>query len=880
MPEFKRKRKLRSIVNAVYSSPWAILPEKLDEILTVIEDREAGLVSSQDEIAARIGSGTRPANQQTNGVALLNLYGTISQRIGLMESASGGTSCESFLRAFNAAVASPDVATIVINIDSPGGSVHGVREAAAAVYAARGKKRIVTQVSGQMASAACWIGCAADEVRISPSSMAGSIGVLLAHNDYTEADKKAGVNRTYVYAGKFKTEGAGTLSPEAIAARQEMVNTIYADFVGDVARFRDATAEAVRDGMGQGRMLLAQAAVRAGLADTVGTLDELLAELGVGSAAASSPRAAAPALDLKGFKAMNKEVFEALIRLGVCGLDDSANEFASAQLKLGAYLAGKGYLGAKAIDLADSAKVLAALNEKPAATVTGTEAAAAAAGGAHSPTSAQSAAAGSQTNVTATLQAVEPDRAEQIYAAIELAAFPEGFDTLAYGRELVGTKGLSSVEAFNKIRDKRAELSKPAGSARIEAGPQQRDKFVSLAENALLCRLWNGDNPDEVFDERKQAFVPWKPEAQNYGMNRMPKLAARCLIEAGFPAAKIDSLPDNVVCAIAIGGNPSDYGVFADSGASFNTTGMFSNIFLDATRKTLRRSYVEEDVTFDQWMKKAQPIPDFKEVHRIIAGELASPKAIPENGEFEETTLTDGREKYRLVVYGNRFSLTWQMLVNDDLGSFQEITTKQGAAMRRKQNQLAYRMLTQASGVGPTLRTTGGALFNSTAVTAGGTGHANLTTGSATPTTATLSAMKKKMRMQKGLSVNDSQTLGIMPRHILYPPALDATIMTLLTSMADPAGTNSGVANIVKGKLNPIEEPLLDASAYGLDTAWYLIADHRKVDTCEYAYLEGLESPRLEQQESFDRLAKAYRIYQCFAVAAIDYRGMQKHNGA
>ena len=79
---------------------------------------------------------------------------------------------------------------------------------------------------------------------------------------------------------------------------------------------------------------------------------------------------------------------------------------------------------------------------------------------------------------------------------------------------------------------------------------------------------------------------------------------------------------------------------------------------------------------------------------------------------------------------------------------------------------------------------------------------------------------------------------------------------------------------------DPISDAQLGVSAGGSDTAFYHAADSADVDTVEYAYLQGLETPALDQVTGFQQLAIRYRIYQAFAAKAIDYRGLQKHTGA
>jgi len=205
--------------------------------------------------------------------------------------------------------------------------------------------------------------------------------------------------------------------------------------------------------------------------------------------------------------------------------------------------------------------------------------------------------------------------------------------------------------------------------------------------------------------------------------------------------------------------------------------------------------------------------------------------------------------------------------VNDQLGAFTEIPIKQGNAMRRKMNRIAYGVLKDNAALAD-----GIALFNAS--------HNNLTTGSATPTVSTLNTMMKKMTEQTGL--NSGVFVGAPPKFIVFPYALWATVSTLLGSLADPASSNAAAINAVRGMmLQPIVDVELGAAATGgSDTAWYLATDSAAVAHIEYAYLQGLTAPAYEMVPDFDRLAMKSRVYQAFAAKALDFRGLQKHNGA
>jgi ClpP class serine protease len=107
--------------------------------------------------------------------------------MGMEMRISGGTSTEAFGRAFDEAMKNPDVGAIVIDCDSPGGSVSGVPELAAKIFKARGQgKRSSRVANSSMNSAAYWICSAADEIIAAPSADVGSIGVFTMHTDTSE----------------------------------------------------------------------------------------------------------------------------------------------------------------------------------------------------------------------------------------------------------------------------------------------------------------------------------------------------------------------------------------------------------------------------------------------------------------------------------------------------------------------------------------------------------------------------------------------------------------------------------------------------------------------------------------------------------------------
>jgi signal peptide peptidase SppA len=199
----------------------------------------------------------------------------------MLTNMSGGATAEALGRQFDDLVNDPQVSAIVLDVNSPGGQVGGIEELSKKIFDARGTKPIVAVSNHLMASAAYWIGTAADEIVVSPSSEVGSIGVFAAHQDISAALEKEGVKVSLIKAGKYKAEANPyePLTEEARAAMQENVSDIYGTFVDAVARNRGVKSAIVRNGFGEGRVVSAKKAIELGMADRMGTLEEVIDQL-------------------------------------------------------------------------------------------------------------------------------------------------------------------------------------------------------------------------------------------------------------------------------------------------------------------------------------------------------------------------------------------------------------------------------------------------------------------------------------------------------------------------------------------------------------------------------------------------------------------------
>lgn len=294
------------ILQAVMSAPWAILPMKLAIIRDLLAFRAAGGKLSAEEIAGRMAANQRDleaakdstATRAGGAVAVLPLIGTIIPRADIFTEMSGGVSVQRFTANFRQALNNPDVASIVIDVDSPGGQVGGVDELASEIFNARGQKPITAVANTLAASAAYWIATAADELVVSPSGEVGSIGVFAMHEDISKMLEMEGVAVNLISAGKYKVEGNPfePLTEEARTSVQSRVDEYYEMFVSAVARNRGVKRTDVRNGFGEGRTVGAKQALALGMADRVATLDETITRLQRGG---KPRRAAAADLDYR-----------------------------------------------------------------------------------------------------------------------------------------------------------------------------------------------------------------------------------------------------------------------------------------------------------------------------------------------------------------------------------------------------------------------------------------------------------------------------------------------------------------------------------------------------------------------------------------------------
>lgn len=277
---------------------WAVEPSALSMLRWAIDSPLMQLQRLAHERAAQpTRTIARPvaASHRKPGIGIIPVHGMIEARPTARGASLGMTSYEWVGKALDQLMADPNVGTVVFDYFTPGGMVYGAPEAAAKIFSYRGRKPMISIINHMAASGGYWLAAAADRVVMTPSGDTGGIGIIEIHVDESKQLKKEGRDITVIRStgSPYKNEmnGAEPLTPEGRRHMQSRVDRTYDQFAKDLARFRGVTVDHVNQRFGKGRLMNAQASLRAGMIDHIGTADETLAKLMAGRIRIGSERA-------------------------------------------------------------------------------------------------------------------------------------------------------------------------------------------------------------------------------------------------------------------------------------------------------------------------------------------------------------------------------------------------------------------------------------------------------------------------------------------------------------------------------------------------------------------------------------------------------------
>lgn len=816
-------RQINRIADYFYASPWALLPEKLDAIDYLIECRQRGEIFTKEQVREFVAIDEDSHEVVTiEGVRVIPVFGVIEKRMNLFSAISGGTSTDLLAKEIRRAVDDPVVKAIVLDVDSPGGSAFGPAEVAAVIREARGSKRIVAVADELMASAAYWIGSAADEVVTTSTAAVGSIGVLSVHRDITKRNEASGVKVTIFRSTALKAAGNEHEPLNEAAARelQERVNTFHRQFVEAVAANRGISIDAAA-ALANGKLHIGQDAVNVGLADRIGTLNGVVEELAAKTRQRGSVR-------------VEEEMPETT--------DVKPDTVPPAKPELTE--AERAALRAAEKTRQQEIRVIAKVffGEQP-----------------------EKMAAVADHCIDNDLS-VDQSR---IYISKELE---KDKNSMPVGALPSGTN-LSESEKFYDCMSDAISLRVfrcEEGAVNFRRDMQGRIRYMDNAE-----RVWSGGRFNGYrWTGKARKLTPGAEDYRNMSLLQMASEFIR-VCTGGRVNPLTQGWDGMRIATVALGwehqGMPTAGTL---GGGQFHTTGSFPNLLMDAANKTLLAAYMERAGSWRRWVKIGDSVSDFKNINRISLGSAGVLEDIPEGKDFPEDELTDQRESYAVQTRGVAYSFTREMLINDDLNAFNTLTIRKARAAERTINKKCYQLLIS----NPIMRD-GNRLFDDT-------NHKNHVDSGAAPSVGELNKMQQRLRkMTDPTRTDENVYLDHELAWVIVPPELEGTMLQLLTSEANPsvggsAAGSAGVNNIWRGRLDPIVEPELNSDATLGTTAWYAGGDWRDADHLEVTFLRGEETPVMEEQYNFKNKGREFTTHQTFGLKFIDWTNIVKNDGA
>lgn len=420
--------------------------------------------------------------------------------------------------------------------------------------------------------------------------------------------------------------------------------------------------------------------------------------------------------------------------------------------------------------------------------------------------------------------------AAEVLALCERHALGAGF-----AADLI-RRGLSLDAARAAILDKLAEADAPAarGSEPVAATARGTGAADAAYRDAMSEALLHRHNPGRAqLTDRAREFR---------GLTLL-ELARHALDRRGIATRGMSKMELATEALIGRSG--------------LHSTSDFPLILANVANKTLRAAYDTTPRTFTAWARQAV-ITDFKPVARNQLGGAPDLLRVPESGEFTYGTIGESREVYALVTYGRIVGITRQTLINDDLDAFTRIPSAFGAAAADLESDLVYSIFSTNPNMAD-----GNPLFHAS--------HTNLGTAG-TISETTLAEAYRLFGNQRGL---EGRQISVLPRYIITPPGVRSVEARKNVTATTPNAV-AGV-NAFANRLEPIEEARLIPAA-GPDP-WFLAADPSRIDTIEFAYLEGQQGVYTETRSGFEVDGIEIKARHDFAAKAIDWRGLFRNAG-
>lgn len=289
----------------------------------------------------------------------------------------------------------------------------------------------------------------------------------------------------------------------------------------------------------------------------------------------------------------------------------------------------------------------------------------------------------------------------------------------------------------------------------------------------------------------------------------------------------------------------------------------FAFVTTSVMNRTLRAEYERRASTWQAVAGAPLTAADFRNIASVRFGGDFQLKKVLENGEYANTTLVDEAETFKVERRGREINLTFEAVINDDMGALSRIPMEFALAARIMENSMVWALI-RSNAVTSSDNT---ALFH--------VNHKNNAAAAALISVTSVGLGRKAMWEQRALGVKDADDfINIEPNRLIVPPALEVAALQFL-QQTTPA--TDGTVNPFKTTLQPIIVPNLGALAGGSDTAWYLISsDYAPVSV---AYLDGYAAPTIQTKDGMNPDVVTMTARHIFGAANTEYRGAWRNTG-
>ncbi len=196
-------------------------------------------------------------------------------RVGVVEIRGTIVDARETLKSLKAFRKDPNIKAVLVRIDSPGGGIAPSQELFREIKRVAGEKPVVASLGAVAASGGYYVAAAAQRIFSSPGTITGSIGVVSYFPNLKELFEKIGFQSVIIKSGPYKDVGnpGREMTPQEKELIQATIDEAHRQFVADVAQGRGIPEEKIL-GIADGRILMGEMALKLGLIDELGNLED------------------------------------------------------------------------------------------------------------------------------------------------------------------------------------------------------------------------------------------------------------------------------------------------------------------------------------------------------------------------------------------------------------------------------------------------------------------------------------------------------------------------------------------------------------------------------------------------------------------------------